>query len=519
MDVDENVFVRQATSRICGHLDIEVALWECLNYLKNVIPAEMLILAVWNPDISSIRIIARATDSKGTKSDTLIQMSHEAKKHIKRMQERFKASKWLDADIINNPEDDLAMSAIAKKSGLKNTSLMHLILETTDRPLCSLTAFAQDKTKFNQKHAHFLNLIKEPVSIAMSNALKHREVVKLKELLTDDNRYLHHQLLQISGEQIIGADFGLKKTMTMVRQVAAHDSPVLLLGETGVGKDVIANAIHYSSPRRDKPFITVNCGAIPDSLLDSELFGHEKGAFTGALAQKRGRFERADNGTIFLDEIGELPPQAQVRLLRVLQNKEIERVGGTSQIPINIRILAATNKNLEEMVKSGLFRADLWFRLNVFPILVPPIRERKEDVPALVRYFIETKSKELKLPTIPRLSSGALDRLLTYDWPGNVREMGNVIERALILCQGDPLSFDHMELSKQEYKFENSLNKAATIPTLNEVTSRYLRAVLDKTGGKMHGRGGAAELAGIKSSTLRSKMDKLGIEYGRKKKR
>ena len=214
-------------------------------------------------------------------------------------------------------------------------------------------------------------------------------------MLADDNRYLYDELRSVSGDEIIGSDFGLKTVMEMVRQVAPLDSPVLLLGETGTGKEVIANAIHYSSPRKDGPFIKVNCGAIPETLLDSELFGHEKGAFTGAISQKRGRFERADKGTIFLDEIGELPLQAQVRLLSVLQTREIERVGGTSPIPVDIRIISATHRDLEEMIASRRFREDLWFRLNVFPITIPPLRQRREDIPALLHHLMERKSREL----------------------------------------------------------------------------------------------------------------------------
>jgi transcriptional regulator with GAF, ATPase, and Fis domain len=302
--------------------------------------------------------------------------------------------------------------------------------------------------------------------------------------------------------------------MEKARQVAALDSPVLLLGETGVGKDVIANAIHYSSPRRNGPFVNVNCGAIPDTLIDSELFGHEKGAFTGAISQKRGRFERADKGTILLDEIGELPPQAQVRLLRVLQDKEIERVGGTKTIPLDIRIIAATNRKLEEMVKANQFREDLWFRINVFPIWISPLRERKSDIPALLQHSINLKAKELKLPAIPTLSPGAINPLMEYDWPGNVRELQNVVERALILNPNGPLTFEHLNLAQQK---ESSESQEQTIEpdNLDEVISRHIRRALSKAKGKIHGPGGAAELLGINASTLRNRMNKLGIDYGR----
>jgi len=250
--------------------------------------------------------------------------------------------------------------------------------------------------------------------------------------------------------------------------------------------------------------------------LDSELFGHEKGAFTGALSQRRGCFERADHGTIFLDEIGELPPQAQVRMLRVLQYKEIERVGGASTISVDIRLIAATNRNLEEMAKARQFREDLWFRLNVFPIRVPPLRERKEDIPALMRYFIGRKSRELRLPTPPPLARGVIDRLMSYHWPGNVRELENVVERALILKRGEPLTFEDLIGGKPD---ESSLITSGTQgPSLklDEVMYQHIRRVLEMTKGKVHGKGGAAEALGINPSTLRNRMNQLGIPYGRR---
>jgi transcriptional regulator with GAF, ATPase, and Fis domain len=331
-------------------------------------------------------------------------------------------------------------------------------------------------------------------------------------LLTDDNRYLHGELRRISGDEIIGANFGLREVMEKVHQVAKLDSPVLLLGETGVGKDIIANAIHFISNRNDGPFVSVNCGAIPDTLIDSELFGHEKGAFTGALAQKRGRFERADKGTIFLDEIGELPLQAQARLLKVLQSKEIERVGGVKTISLDIRIIAATNRKLEEMVKLNQFREDLWFRLNVFPIWIPPLRDRRSDIPALLQHFISLKSRELKLPAIPTVSPGATGILMNYHWPGNVRELQNVVERELIINPNGPLTFSQMNVSQK--------NGITEIPAqhnesdnLDEVTSQHIKKVLKKTNGKIHGKSGAADLLGINASTLRNRMDKLGIAY------
>jgi transcriptional regulator with GAF, ATPase, and Fis domain len=291
---------------------------------------------------------------------------------------------------------------------------------------------------------------------------------------------------------------------------------VLLTGETGVGKDVIANAIHLGSPRRDGPFIPVNCGAIPESLLDSELFGHEKGAFTGALSQKRGRFERADQGTILLDEIGEMPLEAQVRLLRVLQHREVERIGGTVRIPVDIRIIASTNQDLSAMAQVGRFREDLWFRLNVFPITVPPLRERTCDIPALVQHFIERKARELKVADTPHLAPRAIDVLMAYRWPGNVRELENVVERAMILHRNEPLKFDELGSSLPRKAEASAPIADEESLDLESVTARHIRRVLRKTKGRVHGPGGAAELLGVNASTLRYRMNKLGILYGRK---
>ena len=319
------------------------------------------------------------------------------------------------------------------------------------------------------------------------------------------------------GHEIVGAKFGLKQVMNRARQVAAMDSPVLILGETGTGKDMIANAIHNSSPRSSGPFVGINCGAIPDSLIDSELFGHEKGAFTGALSQKRGRFERANKGTIFLDEIGELPAAAQVRLLRVLQSREIERVGGVETISLDIRVIAATNRNLEEMVKNRKFREDLWYRLNVFPILVPPLRHRRSDIPSLAQHFIDRKAKELKIAATPTLAGGAIDSLMAYDWPGNVRELENVIERAMILHRGKPLRFDDLGLSPVKPDKGATGVPADEMMELNTLIKDHVQRVLQLTGGKIHGPGGAGEVLGVNPGTLRSKMKKLGIPFREKR--
>jgi transcriptional regulator with GAF, ATPase, and Fis domain len=392
-------------------------------------------------------------------------------------------------------------------------------LELDEEQLGTFGIFAQGTHQYNETHAHLISLIHAPLAVTISNILKHQEIQRLQEMLADDNRYLQQQMMEMTGDIIIGANFGLKDVMQMVRQVAPLDSPVLLMGETGVGKEVIANAIHHSSQRRGGPCIKVNCGAIAENLIDSELFGHEKGAFTGAVSTKRGRFERAHNGTIFLDEIGELPLQAQVRLLRVLQHHEIERVGGSEPIEVNVRIVSATHRNLEEMIRAGQFREDLWFRLNVFPITIPPLRHRSVDIPALANHFIERKSREMKLRQVPPLAPGALARLQDYEWPGNVRELENIVERALILSQMEigkgVLTFDTLAGDVTGHPEAMVRSTSTAIQPLEILITRHIENALKVTNGKVEGHNGAAQLLGLHPSTLRGRMRKLGIVFGK----
>jgi len=276
---------------------------------------------------------------------------------------------------------------------------------------------------------------------------------------------------------------------------------------------VIANAIHLFSNRKTGPIIKVNCGAIAKDLIDSELFGHEKGAFTGAAAQKRGKFERANGGSLFLDEVGELSLDAQVRLIRAIQFKEIERVGGTSTVNVDVRVIAATHRNLENLTISGGFREDLYYRLNVFPIYIKPLRERKEDIPALVHYFMEKKSRDMNFYPAPKLSKHAMNQLMNYDWPGNVRELSNIIERSLILNRNAPISFDHLKTSGLTARSKNGQKTIANdeIIPLNDMIARHIQNALTKTSGRIEGPKGAAKLLKIHPNTLRSKIKKLNI--------
>ena len=520
--VDENEFYRQATMRICGSLDIEVGLSSLIKYLKPFIPVNYIYFDNYEEDLGAVRTIARAAECRGEKLDVLTSLSPESNKLILDLCRKMKTSyAEIDNQAQNTPlvmefTENICSSDVC---GVEAFSLLSLHLVMDGKFLGGVVIMAEGENRYIEEHKDLLMLLDVPFCVAASNTLRFREIMRLKDLLTDDNRYLHRELLRISGDDIIGENFGLREVMDQARQVTPLNNSVLLLGETGVGKDVIANAIHYSSPRQQAPFITVNCGAIPDTLIDSELFGHEKGAFSGAINQKRGRFERANGGTIFLDEIGELPPPAQIRLLRVLENKEIERVGGSDPISLDVRIMAATHRNLPRMVQEGSFREDLLFRLNVFPITIPPLRERRMDIPALVQHFIDRKSKDLKLHTPPKLATGAIDRLMDYDWPGNVRELGNVVERSLILNSNGSLSFDNLLPGSRQDISPLPATAGDSLPIgsrkLDDVISAHLRQVLKETEGRINGSDGAAQILGINPSTLRNKLIKLDIPYGR----
>ncbi len=515
--IDENEFFRKVTLKICGHLEIEKGLRACVEYLSEHMPADRLYLVDRHDHGSGeMRPLARANTLKCERIDMLPHLSAEAKAAMAQRRRAFRAGKLPEVFVHNKPQEDVITRCFLDASGEPSSSVMWMPLVVEGQVGGALVLLAEGNDRFSKHHARLYATLREPFFVAMSNTLKHEEVIKLKDRLADDNRYLHQELLHLSGDQIIGADFGLRGVMHKVRQVGPTESPVLLTGETGAGKDVVANAIHLGSPRRDGPFIPVNCGAIPETLLDSELFGHEKGAFTGALSMKRGRFERADKGTIFLDEVGEMPLDAQVRLLRVIQHREIERVGGTDRIPVDIRIIAATNQDLEAMAQTGRFREDLWFRLNVFPITVPPLRDRLSDIPALVHHFIARKTRELKIAEAPQLAPGAIDDLMAYHWPGNVRELENMVERAMILHRGEPLGFDDIGTSFSRQPPLVPPETGQQPLDLDAVTARHIQRVLKMTDGKIHGPGGAAALLGVNASTLRNRMNKLGIAFGRK---
>ncbi len=340
--------------------------------------------------------------------------------------------------------------------------------------------------------------------------IAHEEVSRLKNQLEAENIYLQEEIkLTHNVDEIIGESQAIKYVLFKIEQVSQTDTTALILGETGTGKELVARAIHNQSRRKDRPLVKVNCAALSASLIESELFGHEKGAFTGASARKIGRFELADRGTIFLDEIGELPLELQAKLLRVLQEGEFERLGGTRTIKVDVRILAATNRILKDEVDKGRFREDLWYRLNVFPLTVPPLRQRKEDIPLMVEHFVRGYARKVG-KTINSISSGTFRKLNDYSWPGNVRELANVIERAVVNAQGPILHIaDQFEQPRVEK--EPDITR-----TLEQIEREYIIRVLDSTGWRVGGTNGAAVVLGLNSSTLRTRMLKLGIQKSRK---
>ena len=505
-------FFHEATMRICGSLEIDAMARECLEYLKEYIPLDGIMMNYFDAKSMSLIILTAVSEIP------LIIPEHPIPIPF-RDQDQFLIDKD-DIKIVNDPEENPIPYTIWSSLGLLDKSSLVLSLWFKGKRLGQIDFFVRGRGMYTEDHGRFIKMLQAPFAVAMANSLQYREIINLKDLLADDNRYLRKKLYKTPNVRVVGANGGLHEVMELVHQVARLDSSVLLLGETGSGKEIIANAIHNESPRRGGPFIAINCGAIPETLIDSELFGHEKGAFTGASKRKLGHFELADGGTLLLDEVGELPSSAQVRLLRVLQEKSILRVGGTKSERVDVRIIAATNQDLEALVTSGRFREDLWFRLNVFPIKIPPLRKRKADIPDLVRHIIILKSGDLNLRTIPEISPEEMDRLLANDWPGNVRELQNIVERALIRSYINtppkPLRFDAIPSHESRNgKSVSGIQQDKKLSTLDAAMKHHIKLALKETKGRIQGKGGAAEILGINANTLRHRMKKLGIPYGR----
>ncbi|HVP63431.1 MAG TPA: sigma 54-interacting transcriptional regulator [candidate division Zixibacteria bacterium] len=425
----------------------------------------------------------------------------------------------------------------AAAEGLKTVCFIPLVNHGRALGYMSLARVSEDM--FTQDEVDFLSQAAGQIAIAVDNALAYDEIVQLKEKLAQEKLYLEEELRsEMDFEQIVGSSPAIKQVLRLVETVAPNDSTVLLLGETGTGKELIARAIHDRSRRKQRTFVKLNCAAIPTGLLESELFGHEKGAFTGAIGQKVGRMELADHGTLFLDEVGDIPTEIQPKLLRALQEREFERLGSTHTRKVDVRLIAATNRDLEKMVANREFRSDLFYRLNVFPIRIPPLRERREDIPLLVGYFVQKFSKQMQ-KRIESVPVAIMKGLTAWEWPGNIRELENFIERAVILTRGKSLEAPLSELRKAS---ADNQSTAATQPATKEDIARIVKETITALNGKKHndkkdgedefarkqreeivralteskgrvgGADGAAVRMGINRTTLIARMKKLGID-------
>src|SRR3984885_10858420 len=374
------------------------------------------------------------------------------------------------------------------------------------RRLGVLTLASRVEDSFSPEDVAFLLQAAGQVAIAIENGLAYREIAELKDKLAQEKLYLEDEIRgEMDFEGIVGQSSGLRHVLNLVETVAPSDSTVLLLGETGTGKELIARAIHDRSHRKERTFVKLNCAAIPSGLLESELFGHERGAFTGAIAQKSGRLELADQGTLFLDEVGDIPIEIQPKLLRALQEREFERLGSNRTKKVDVRLVAATNRNLEKMMEDRQFRSDLYYRLNVFPIRIPPLRERPEDIPLLVRYFTQKYGRRMK-KQIESIPAAAQRKLSSWHWPGNIRELENFIERSVILTHGPALQAPIAELGN------NGKNSPVVVGGREANERNEILRILKVTSGRVAGPDGAAARMDIKRTTLISRMKKLGID-------
>ncbi|MEO8326633.1 MAG: sigma 54-interacting transcriptional regulator, partial [Nitrospirota bacterium] len=393
-----------------------------------------------------------------------------------------------------------------KAEGLRSVVYVPLITKT--RVLGTFQIASRAPHQYSDTDIGFLLHVAQSLALALDNTLAYEEISGLKDQLSKENVYLQEEIKsQFNHEEIIGGEGSLKAVLKEVDKVAGTDATVLISGETGTGKELFARAIHQQSHRRQRLLIKVNCAALSPGLVESELFGHEKGSFTGALQRKIGRFELAHQGTIFLDEIGDIPAETQVKLLRVLQEQEFERVGGTETIKVDVRVIGATNRDLISAMDQQKFREDLFYRLNVFPLHIPPLRERKSDIPILAQYFVD-KYAGLFGKRFEGIHPATMERLIQYPWPGNVREFENIIERAVILANGPILALEEswpsLRLTKTRLSEE--------FVTLEEMERDYLLKVLQKTKWVIGGNKGAAEILNVHPNTLRSRLEKLGIK-------
>jgi formate hydrogenlyase transcriptional activator len=490
------------TNSVLSNLDLKALICNISPNIRKVMQLDAVSLSLPTPDGKHLEVYALDfPDGRGNiqAGELLSMSSHPGQVFLTGLP-------W----IGDTGEDASAHPALLR--ALKDGLMTHCSLPLTrcDRVLGVLSVARLRKDAFAPHEVEFLVQIAGQIAIAIDNALAYRKISELTQKLEREKLYLEDEIRdELNFEEIVGNSPVLRQVLRQVEAVAPTGSTVLIHGETGSGKELIARAVHRLSSRSGQPFVKLNCAAIPTGLLESELFGHEKGAFTGAIAQRIGRFELACDGTIFLDEVAEIPLELQPKLLRVLQEREFERLGSSRTLYTDARLIAATNRNLDTMVEDHRFRSDLFYRLNVFPIYVPPLRERTEDIPFLVRHFAQHFARLMKKP-IETISTETMNALVRYPWPGNIRELQNVIERAVILTKGRELKVPSTDL--QSRVSENGKgDNGQGIVTLEEMERRHILSVLEQTRWVFSGPNGAAAKLGMKRSTLQFRLRRLGI--------
>ena len=499
------------TNRVISKLDLRELLREVSASIRRVMQCDSVGVTLTDPENGRLRLYA--FDHPGDKG-----IVHEgdviSAEDSETLVTAFRTSQPVCVVEVDSRADPLASA-----EGLK--SLYHLPLISRERVLGVLSLCSSGENAFAENDAAFLAQVANQIALAVENAIAYGEIASLKDKLAEEVVYLQDEIrTELKFEEIVGASDALRRVLAEVETVAPTDSTVLIYGETGTGKELIARAIHNLSSRRSNAFVKLNCAAIPTGLLESEMFGHEKGAFTGAIAQRVGRFELAHRGTVFLDEIGEIPLELQPKLLRVLQEREFERLGSTRTLRTDARLIAATNRDLGAMVEEQKFRTDLYYRLNVFPLRVPPLRERREDIPLLVRHFVQQFSRRMNR-SVESISSETMNTLVRYDWPGNIRELQNVIERAVIVSTGRVLRAPLDDLRMRVPSVEASNGGSASEDSgkmrgvLEDAERKQILAALKQARWVVAGPRGAAALLGMKRSTLQAHMQRLGIRVSR----
>ncbi len=498
--------IAELSGLLLANVDIRKMLGAFSASIRQTVPHDAATLALYDETTGKLRIqfLASAGDTVTNQGEVLLDPDASPSGQAFRTRRPVilnKIERWPFA-----PESIKHLTAMGMQSGLW-VPLVH-----RERTLGTITVASRRESAFSQRDADMLGQVAGQVAMAVNNAIAFKQIAELRDRLTQEKQYLEDEInLDNRFEDIVGESTGLRSVLRQIETVAPTDATVLIQGETGTGKELLARAIHRLSPRSERTFIKLNCAAIPAGLLESELFGHEKGAFTGAIARKMGRLELAHEGTLFLDEVGELPLDLQPKLLRALQEREFERLGGTRPILVNVRLIAATNRDLAKMVAEKQFRSDLFYRLKVFPVFAPPLRDRAADIPVLVRHFVSRHARRMG-KTIETIPDEAMEALVAWKWPGNIRELENFLERAVILTRGTVLHVPLAELEDMEDEEEEAA--IAANPTLHAAEREHILRALREAKGIIGGPGGAAERLGLKRTTLNSKMKKLGIERG-----